>query len=79
LVDTGVPISISSRAAGVVGENKKVQIKRIFTYDLVADPGFENARLNKINESLGYENDENLVIYDVTKEFPAFFESIETL
>ena len=78
LVDTGVPISISSRAAGVVGENKKVQIKRIFTYDLVADPGFENARLNKINESLGYNNDENLVIYDVTQEFPAFFESMES-
>lgn len=79
LVDTGVPISISSRAAGVVGENKKVQIKRIFTYDLVADPGFENARLNKINESFGFDsNDDNLAIYDVTKEFPAFFESIDS-
>ena len=33
LVDTGVPISISSRAAGVVGENKKVQIKRILIFD----------------------------------------------
>lgn len=78
LVDTGVPISISSRAAGVVGENKKVQIKRIFTYDLVADPGFENARLNKINESLGYQNDDSLAIYDVTNEFPGFFESLDS-
>lgn len=78
LVDTGVPISISSRAAGVVGENKKVQIKRIFTYDLVADPGFENARLNKINESLGFGEDDNVLVYDVTKEFPAFFESMES-
>jgi hypothetical protein len=78
LVDTGVPISISSRAAGVVGENKKVQIKRIFTYDLVADPGFENARLNKINESLGFGLDENVLVYDVTNEFPGFFESLES-
>ena len=78
LVDTGVPISISSRAAGVVGENKKVSIKRIFTYDLVADPGFENARLNKINESLGFGEDENVLVYDVTAEFPAFFESLES-
>lgn len=76
LVDTGVPISISSRAAGVVGENKKVQIKRIFTYDLVADPGFENARLNKVNESFGFDaNSDDIAIYDVTNEFPAFLES----
>ena len=32
LVQSGVPISISSRAAGSVGENKKVNIKKIFTY-----------------------------------------------
>ena len=79
LVDTGVPISISSRAAGVVGENKKVQIKRIFTYDLVADPGFENAVMSKVNESFGFDNhDENIAIYDVTTEFPAFLESVDT-
>ena len=40
LVDAGIPISISSRAAGSVHENKKVEIKKIFTYDLVADGGF---------------------------------------
>lgn len=79
LVDTGVPISISSRAAGVVGENKKVQIKRIFTYDLVADPGFENARLNKVNESFGFDaHDDVIAIYDMTEEFPAFLESFDS-
>jgi hypothetical protein len=77
LVDTGVPISISSRAAGVVGENKKVQIKRIFTYDLVADPGFENAQMKKINESLGYNDSENLAIYDMTEQFPEFLSTLE--
>jgi len=51
LVDAGVPLSISSRAAGQVMENKKVLIKKIFTYDLVSDPGFEEAELSRINES----------------------------
>ena len=55
LVDAGIPISISSRAAGNVGNNKKVEIKKIFTYDLVADPGFENAQLERVEESL-YES-----------------------
>ena len=58
LVDNGVPLSISSRAAGVVQENKRVQIKKIFTYDLVADPGFETAQLERINESFGYDLNE---------------------
>ncbi len=55
LVDAGIPISISSRAAGNVGQNKKVEIKKIFTYDLVADPGFENAQLERVQESI-YES-----------------------
>ncbi len=65
LVDSGVPISISSRAAGIVESDKKVRIKRIFTYDLVADPGFESAQLNRVNESLGYGNLEFVDIYDM--------------
>jgi hypothetical protein len=62
LVDAGIPISISSRAAGNVKDNKKVEIKKIFTYDLVADPGFENAQLERVEESyslyesLGFPN-----------------------
>lgn len=55
LVDAGIPISISSRAAGNVKGDKKVEIKKIFTYDLVADPGFENAQLERVQESL-YES-----------------------
>lgn len=51
LIDAGVPLSISSRAAGQVMENKKVVIKKIFTYDLVSDPGFEEAELYRINEN----------------------------
>jgi hypothetical protein len=54
LVDAGIPLSISSRAAGNVGPDKKVQIKKIFTYDLVADPGFQDAQLERVYESSGF-------------------------
>ncbi len=56
LVDAGFPLSISSRAAGTVQENKKVKLERIFTYDLVADGGFGNdAELQRVNESLDFD------------------------
>ena len=73
LVESGIPISISSRAAGLVESDKKVKIKKIFTYDLVADPGFENAVLSKMNESLGILN-EHVAIYDMTTEYPELLE-----
>lgn len=53
LVEAGFPLSLSSRAAGVVGKDKKVKIKRIFAYDLVADGGFgDDAELARVNEDL---------------------------
>ena len=58
LVDAGVPLSISSRAAGNVGPDKKVQIKKIFTYDLVADPGFQDAQLERVYESVGFSHED---------------------
>lgn len=68
LVDAGVPLQISSRAAGTVESSGKVKIKQLFTYDLVADPGFENAELSRVNESYGFSNDGNLFIYEVGSE-----------
>ena len=65
LVDAGVPLSISSRAAGNVGPDKKVQIKKIFTYDLVADPGFQDAQLERVYESAGFSHED--VIYKKQK------------
>jgi len=52
LLDAGVPLSISSRAAGTVNEDKTVQIQQIYTYDLVAKPGFPSAQLKTVNESV---------------------------
>ena len=51
LLEAGVPLSISSRAAGTVNEDKTVAIQQIYTYDLVAKPGFESAQLKQVNES----------------------------
>jgi hypothetical protein len=52
LLEAGVPLSISSRAAGTVNEDKTVQIQQIYTYDLVAKPGFESAQLTTVNEGV---------------------------
>ena len=76
LVDAGIPVSISSRAAGNVMENKKVQIKKIFTYDLVADPGFENAQLERVYENLGYNLEEKSMAESILKGLPLMNESL---
>ena len=65
LIKDGIPLHISSRAAGSVDESGKVKIKKFFTYDLVADPGFENAELSRVNESYGFDNDDTLIIYEM--------------
>ena len=75
LVDAGIPVSISSRAAGNVLENKKVQIKKIFTYDLVADPGFENAQLERVYESFGVNLNEKTKSESILTGLPLINES----
>lgn len=69
LVDAGVPIHISSRAAGVVENNGHVKIKKLFTYDLVADPGFENAELKRVNESYGLADDDSIALFELPGNF----------
>ena len=78
LVDAGVPLQISSRAAGAVESNGRVKIKQLFTYDLVADPGFENAELKRVNESYGFDNESGLWIYEVGNDETPIQEQTET-
>jgi hypothetical protein len=53
LLDGGVNLSISSRAAGQVNANGLVKLDRIFTYDLVGEPGFTEAVLKRtLSENL---------------------------
>src|SRR5574343_348275 len=64
LVDDGVILNVSSRAAGNVNEGGIVSIKKIFTWDLVANPGFQNAQVHSVNESLGFSKDEDIQIFE---------------
>ncbi len=65
LVRDGIPLHISSRAAGQINpQTGKVTLEKLFTYDLVADPGFENAELKRVNEAYGYDNFDNVYIYE---------------
>lgn len=81
LVRDGIPLHISSRAAGKVDEKGNVSIIKLFTYDLVAVPGFENAELCRVNEQFDFKrkdrvilneslgiSDENIVIYELANE-----------
>jgi hypothetical protein len=79
LIDGGVQISISSRSAGIVESDNRVKLRRIFTYDIVNNPGFANAQLNRVNESFGMSTDENadINLYDYTdKCSPQLLESL---
>jgi hypothetical protein len=69
LVDDGLPLFVSSRAAGVTESNGNVKLNQLFTYDLVADPGFASARMQvkTMNESLGLPNDSNYMIIESNK------------
>ena len=69
LLDGGVNLSISSRSAGTVNEGGRVSLQRIFTYDLVGEPGFTEAILKKtVNESLQQEFQMITESYDHLKE-----------
>ena len=71
LVDDDCPIFVSSRAAGVTEANGTVTLKKLFTYDVVADPGFASAKMNitVLNESLGYSTEKsNFRIYEMSDE-----------
>ncbi len=71
LVDDGCPIFVSSRAAGITESDGSVSLKKLFTYDLVADPGFASAKMEVkvLNESLGYTDPKsNFRIYEMSDE-----------
>jgi len=70
LVDDDLPLFVSSRAAGVTESNGEVTVKKLFTYDCVADPGFSSARmeLKSMNESLGFNENLNFRVFDISEE-----------
>lgn len=68
MLQEGFPLFVSSRAAGITEADGTVTPKKLFTYDIVADPGFKEARVNFINESLGYTDNTNFRVYQITNE-----------
>lgn len=68
LVEDGIPIHISSRAAGSVNPDGTVVMKQLFTYDIVAEPGFEQAQLNRVNEKYGFDDSDTIFLYEVAAE-----------
>ena len=75
LVSDGCPVFVSSRAAGITESDGSVSLKKLFTYDIVADPGFASAKMSVkvLNESLGYCTDgqiekNNFRIYEMSDE-----------
>lgn len=68
IVDDGLPLFVSSRAAGVTESDGSVHLKKLFTYDIVADPGFASAKMSCINESVGFSMESNFRIYEMSNE-----------
>ena len=75
LVNDGCPVFVSSRAAGITESDGSVSLKKLFTYDIVADPGFASAKMSVkvLNESLGYCTNgqiekNNFRIYEMSDE-----------
>ena len=70
LVNDGCPVFVSSRAAGITESDGTVTLKKLFTYDIVADPGFASAKMSvkTLNESFGFSNKANFRIYEMSDE-----------
>jgi hypothetical protein len=68
IVDDELPLFVSSRAAGITEADGSVTLKKLFTYDIVADPGFGSAKMSSINESCGFSNNSNFRVYAMEDE-----------
>ncbi len=49
IAKAGTPLFISSRAKGSVGQDGKVELSQLITYDITASPGFEEAMFTPSN------------------------------
>ncbi len=75
LVDQGIPLHISSRAAGNVNADNTVSIQQIYTFDLVCKPGFAGAILHRVNESVGGYNNEIMGFLKKSKKIESINEA----
>ena len=68
IAEDNLPLFVSSRAAGVTENDGSVTLKKLFTYDIVADPGFSSAKMGFINESLKLPTNKNYRIYEMSDD-----------
>ncbi len=69
LADKGIPLHISSRASGYIDDKGNVTLEHIYTYDIVYQPGFANARLERVTESFaGKKTNSKFNIFKISNE-----------
>lgn len=78
-VDAGIPLHISSRSAGIVESSGKVKLKQMFTYDIVATPGFSNAQLAPVNESYGFAKEGPVGLFEVSEDEAKIIEEMDAI
>ncbi len=72
IIESGLPLYISSRGAGNIDESGHVTLSTIKTYDLVGTPGFSQAKLhlqqNQTLESLNESLEDGNIMYAIVDE-----------
>lgn len=72
IVEGGLPLYISSRAAGTISEDGHVQLSMLKTYDLVGTPGFKEAKMslakNQTLECLNESLDDGNIMYAIIED-----------
>ena len=71
IVESGLPLYISSRGAGSIDDNGNVTLTTIKTYDLVGTPGFSQAKLtlkeNQTYECLNESAEDGNIMYAIVE------------
>ena len=69
IIEAGSPLYVSSKAVGTIDENNVVTLTKLFGYDLVGSPGFDQARVDlKSNEKLESFNESTYGVIESSED-----------
>lgn len=69
IIEAGSPLYVSSKAVGTIDENNIVTLTKLFGYDLVGSPGFDQARVDlKSNEKLESFNESTYGVIESSED-----------